>query len=61
MKKKIIIAALIGVLVSGGIPAGTYASEANPDQGIVDQIKEQLSDAFENMDQEVQLSFCDIR
>ena len=53
MKKKIIIAALIGVLVSGGIPAGTYASEANPDQGIVDQIKEQLSDAFENMDQEM--------
>lgn len=52
MKKKIITAVLLVLLTAGAIPARAQASEANPDQGIVDQIKEQLSNAFDNMDEE---------
>lgn len=52
MKKKIMTAALLVLLTAGAVPVGANASEANPDQGIMDQIKEQLSDAFDNMDKE---------
>ena len=52
MRKKIIAAVLLVFLTAGTIPGQAYASDAKPDQGIVDQIKEQLADAFENMDQE---------
>lgn len=52
MKRKIIIAVLIVFLIIGLIPAGAYASESNADQGVIDQIKKQLADAFDDMDKE---------
>ena len=52
MKRKIIIAALIVFLTAGMIPAGVYASGTSEDQGVLDQIKQQLSGVFEDMDQE---------
>lgn len=52
MKRKIIIAVLFVFLTAGLVPAGAYASEKNENQGVLDQIKQQLSGAFENLDQE---------
>lgn len=52
MKRKIIIAVLIIFLTAGMIPTGVYASETSEDQGVLDQIKQQLSGIFEDMDQE---------
>lgn len=52
MKKKIVATVLLVFLSIGTVPAQAYASDAQADQGVIDQIKEQLSDAFENMDQE---------
>lgn len=52
MKRKIIIAALFVFLTAGIVPAGAYASGTNEDQGVLDQIKQQLSGVFEDMDQE---------
>lgn len=52
MKRKIIIAILITFLTAGMIPAGAYASETSENQGVLDQIKQQLSGIFDDMDQE---------
>lgn len=52
MKRKIIIAVFCVFLTAGMIPAGAYASGANEDAGVLDQIKQQLSDAFDDLDQE---------
>lgn len=52
MKRKIIIAVLFVFLTAGMIPAGVYASGTSEDQGVLDQIKQQLSGVFEDMDQE---------
>lgn len=52
MKRKIIIAVLIVFLTAGMISTGAYASEASEDQGVLDQIKQQLSGIFDDMDQE---------
>lgn len=52
MKRKIIIAVLFVFLTAGMIPAGAYASGTSEDQGVLDQIKQQLSGVFEDMDQE---------
>lgn len=52
MKRKITIAVLFVFLTAGMIPVGAYASETSEDQGVLDQIKQQLSGVFEDMDQE---------
>lgn len=52
MKRKNIIAVLFVFLTAGVIPTGAYASGTNEDQGVFDQIKQQLSGAFEDLDQE---------
>lgn len=52
MKRKIIVVMLLVVLTAGTVSVDAYASGTDTNQGILDQIKEQLSDAFEDMDQE---------
>ncbi|MCM1126828.1 MAG: DUF1002 domain-containing protein [Lachnospiraceae bacterium] len=52
MKRKIAIAVFLAFLTAGAFPAGARASETSTAQGVLDQIKQQLSDAFDDMDQE---------
>lgn len=51
MKKRIIVSLLLCFLVISYVHTTVYASESDG-SGIVDQIKQQLSDAFSSMDQE---------
>lgn len=56
MKKKIVIAALAGMLLLSGITVnaaeGGSAQSSADLSGIMDQVKDQLSEAFENVDEE---------
>lgn len=52
MKRKILIAILLVFLTVGAFPAGAHASGTNTDQGVLDQIKQQLSGVFDDMDKE---------
>lgn len=52
MKRKIVIAVLLVFFTAGAFPAGVRASEAGTVQGVLDQLKQQLSAAFDGMDQE---------
>lgn len=51
MKKRIILSLLLCFFIMLSLSVKAYASESDA-SGVVDQIKQQLSDAFDKMDQE---------
>lgn len=51
MKKRIVLSVLLAFLLIASVNITAYASDSDA-SGVVEQIKQQLSDAFDKMDQE---------